>query len=249
MGQDSASLKEAAARRAVEFIESGMKVGLGTGSTAAFIVQEVASRLKDGRLSDLQCVPTSERTESLARELGVPVTTLNETPVLDISLDGADEVTPEFYLIKGAGGALLREKIVAAASRRRIIVVDESKRVARLGEKAALPVEVSPFGWMTHLPFLAGLGATPTLRTAPDGSPFLTDGGHYILDCRFSGPFDPYDVQRQLEGRAGIVDHGLFLDYTEVVVVGRAGSDSMQDALGSPESCVIEILMKGLEKK
>ncbi len=218
-------LKRLAAERAVEFVESGMVLGLGTGSTARHVLEILAERLREGRLRELVGVPTSKATERHARELGFPLVTLDEEPRIDLTLDGADEVAPGLQLIKGLGGALLWEKIVASASERVVIVVDEGKLVNELGEIAPLPVEVVPFGWTTHLGFLDLLGARATLRRNATGDPFVTDGGHYLLDCRFEGGLlEPERVERELRQRVGIVETGFFLDLADTVVVaGAAG--------------------------
>ena len=203
-----------------------MVLGLGSGATAGAVVRELGRRLAEGRLSDISGVPTSNATRDLALEVGVPLTDLSANPRLDLAIDGADEVCPAGDLIKGLGGALLREKIVALNSRRLIIVVDPSKLVRRLGERSALPVVVVPFGWSTHLDFLRALGATPALRTRPgDAAPYQTDDGHYIIDARFGGGIDdPRSLADALAARTGVVEHGLFLGMTPEIVVGRAGS-------------------------
>jgi ribose 5-phosphate isomerase A len=153
----------------------------------------------------------------------VPLSTLDAHPVLDLNLDGADEVDPNLDLIKGLGGALLWEKIVATASRQVVILVDDSKLVSRLGTKAPLPVEVVPFGWKTHLAFVASLGGMPTLRTEPDGRPFVTDEGNYILHCRFEGGIaDPKELEARLLARAGVVGTGLFIGIAHQLIVGKA---------------------------
>ncbi len=162
-----------------------MVVGLGTGATAGAAVREIGRRLATGQLSDIAGIPTSDATRDLARELRIPLTDLSANTQIDLTIDGADEVSPGGDLIKGLGGALLREKIVAVNSRRLVIVVDQTKLVQRLGQRAALPIEVVPFGWSTHLSFLRELGAEPALRHGEAG-PFLTDDGHYIIDARFS---------------------------------------------------------------
>jgi ribose 5-phosphate isomerase A len=214
-------LKRLAAERAVEFVESGMVLGLGTGSTARHVLETLAERLREGTLRDLVGVPTSRATERLALELGIPLATLDEEPRVDLTLDGADEVDPDLRVIKGLGGALLWEKIVASASERVVIVVAEDKLVDGLGEAAPLPVEVVPFGWTTHLGFLDLLGARATLRRNAAGTPFVTDGGHYLLDCTFEGGLlEPERVERDLRQRVGIVETGLFLDLVDTVVVG-----------------------------
>lgn len=215
--------KREAAERAVEFIAPGMVVGLGTGSTAAHVVRRLAALRAAGRLLDVVGVPTSRRTEDLARELGVPLTSLEAHPVLDLCIDGADEVDPALRLIKGGGGALLREKIVAQASRRLIIIVDEGKLSPRLGTRWAVPVEVVPFGWTSQALYLEGLGARVTRRLGPDGTPFVTDQGNLILDCAWGPLEDPEALAARLGARAGLVEHGLFLGLTSVLIVAGSG--------------------------
>ena len=216
-------LKRRAAEEAVGRIESGMIVGLGTGSTATFAVEAIGRRLGSGDLRDLVAVPTSTRTAELAQSAGIPLTTLNDHPRLDLTIDGADEVDPSGNLIKGGGGALLWEKIVAAASERYVIAVDESKLVDVLGEFSAVPVEVIPFGWRTHFEQIGALGGEPTLRVGEGDDPFVTDGGHYIIDCRFPGGIaDPTQVDQVLRNRPGVVETGLFLGMAPEVIVGRS---------------------------
>lgn len=218
---DADRLKRAAAERAVEFIQPGMVVGLGSGSTANFVVRRLAELLVSGHLTDILGVPTSLATESLARSLGVPLTTLEVHPVVDITLDGADEVAPDLSLLKGCGGAMLREKIVAQASRREVIVVDAGKLSPRLGTRFPLPVEVLPFGWGSQARFLEELGARVTLRQGADGAPFHTDQGHLVLDCAF-GPIErPAELAARLESRAGVLEHGLFIGMATDLVVAR----------------------------
>ncbi len=225
---DTGSLKEAAAERAVSRLTNGMAVGLGTGSTAYFVVAAVGRKLQEGRLHDLRCIPTSERTAEQARSLGIPLVDFDRYPALDVTIDGADEVSPKLDLVKGLGGALLREKIVAAASRRLIIVVDDGKLVPALGVKAPLPVEVVPFGWETLPARIRALGAETILRKNPDGKPFVTDGGHYILDCRWNRIDDPVDLERKLKSLVGVVETGLFIGMaSEVIVAGQAGVREM----------------------
>ncbi|MCX7683089.1 MAG: ribose-5-phosphate isomerase RpiA [Anaerolineae bacterium] len=215
-------LKRRAAEYAVEFIAPGMVVGLGHGSTAIFAVRRIAELLQQGRLWDILGVPCSRQVEAEARALGIPLTSLEEHPVVDITIDGADEVDPALNVIKGGGGALLREKIVAQNSRREIIVVDESKLSPALGTKWAVPVEVLPFGWRTQASFLESLGAEVKVRQGEDGSVFKTDQGNLILDCHFGPIADPYALADRLNGRAGIVEHGLFLGLVTDVVVAFA---------------------------
>jgi ribose 5-phosphate isomerase A len=169
-------------------------------------------------------VPSSLQIEAEARRLGIPLTTLDEHPVVDLTIDGADEVDPDLNLIKGGGGALLREKIVAQASRREIIVVDESKLSPALGARWAVPVEVVPFGWRSQAAYLESLGAQPILRLNSDGTPFTTDQGNLILDCDFGPISQPAQLAARLSERAGIVEHGLFLGLaTDVIVAGVEG--------------------------
>jgi ribose 5-phosphate isomerase A len=208
---DAAARKRAAAEAAVAAeVRSGMAVGLGTGSTAGPAVEAIGRLLREGTLREVRGVPTSRATAELAHRCGVPVTTLDELPELDLALDGADEIAPGLDLVKGLGGALLHEKVVAAAARRFVVVADDSKRVGRLGERAAVPVEVIAFALEPCRRRLAALGCEPALRQADDG-PYATQEGNRILDCRF-GPID--DAERVAAGiRAipGVVEHGLFL--------------------------------------
>jgi ribose 5-phosphate isomerase A len=216
-------LKRAAAERAVELIEDGMILGLGTGSTARHVLQVIAERRARGELSRIIGVPTSRATHDLALDLGIPLTTLDDHPHLDLAIDGADEVDPDLNLIKGLGGALLWEKIVANAAERLVIVVDENKMVDRLCDRAPVPIEVVTFAWSTHLKFLEDLGGEPKLRQT-DGQPFVTDGGHYIIDCAFeNGLADAWLLEMELQQRPGVVESGLFLDMAEAVVVAAAG--------------------------
>jgi ribose 5-phosphate isomerase A len=214
--------KQAAAEWGASLVQSGMVLGLGSGTTSALMVQAIGRKLREGTLRDIVGVPSSSAIAAVARESGVPLATLDERPALDLNLDGADEVDPNLDLIKGLGGALLWEKIVATAAREVVILVDDSKLVSRLGTKAPLPVEVVPFGWKCHLAFIVSLGGAPTLRLEPDGKPFVTDEGNYILHCRFEGGIaDPADLESKLLGRAGIVGTGLFLGVAHRVIVGK----------------------------
>jgi ribose 5-phosphate isomerase A len=223
MTPDAEGLKRAAAERAVEFVRSGMAVGLGTGSTVRPLLELLAGRLRDGALRSVVAVPTSEDTAQRCRALGIPLVTLEEYPELALAIDGADEVDPRLNLIKGLGGAFLREKIVALAAKRFVVVADESKLVRRLGTRAPVPVEVVPFGWSSLVPFFEKLGAEPTLRRGPDGSTYLTDNGNYVVDCRFRrGIADPGAVARALARRTGVVEDGLFLRIARAAVVAGA---------------------------
>jgi ribose 5-phosphate isomerase A len=214
-------LKRAAALRAIEEVENGMVVGLGTGSTAAFVVEGLARRVAGG----LQVVgiPTSERTAAQARRLGIPIATFGEYQRLDLTIDGADEVRlGSLDLIKGLGGALLREKIVAAASERFAIVVDQEKLVEQLGEHTPVPVEVTQFGWQATAVALAGLGCVPERRYSAGEQPFVTDGGNFILDCRFGAIGDPKRLEQDLAMIVGAVESGLFVGRSSVVFVASA---------------------------
>ena len=216
-------LKRQAAERAVGFVASGMVVGLGTGSTAVHVVRRIGALLAEGRLARITGIATSEATAAEAARCGVPLATLDDYPMVDITLDGADEIDPSLNLIKGLGGALLREKIVAAASRRLVIVADESKRVARLGARAPVPVEVVPFARRPVSDYLAALGARVVERRR-DGRLFVTDEGNVILDCHFGELADPWTLAERIRARPGVVEHGLFLGMvTAAVVAGRQG--------------------------
>lgn len=213
---DLEALKDKAAAEALELVEPGMKLGLGTGSTVAWFLKHLAAALAEGRLRDVAGVPTSEQTARICRETRIPLLDLAEHPDLDLGVDGADDVDPSLDLIKGLGGALLREKMVARATRRFIVIADATKIVDRLGTRSPLPVEVVQFAWESHLPFLSELGADPTLRRTADGAPFVTDNGNYVLDCRFDGGIaEAGAVERALADRPGIVDHGLFMGLCE----------------------------------
>lgn len=219
-------LKRAAAARAIEFVESGMVLGLGTGSTASFAVEELAARVAGGL--SIVAIPTSERTAAQARRLGIPLASFAEHHRIDLAIDGADEVQRSTLdLIKGRGGALLREKIVAAASRRFIVVVDHDKLVDRLGEQMPVPVEVAQFGWQATAAALAKLGADPELRHVGEG-PFVTDGGNFILDCRFGPIDDPERTERLIKMTVGVVENGLFIGRSSAVIVA---TDSGVDIL------------------
>ena len=216
--------KQKAGEAAVGFIASGMVVGLGTGSTAVWTVRHLAERLRRRKLTNVLAVPTSRETAREARRLGIPLTTLESHPQVDVVIDGADEVDPDLNLIKGGGGALLREKIVAQAGRRLIIVADASKLSPRLGVRRALPVEVVPFGWITQQSYLEDLGAAVELRRDTNHPPFETDQGNYILDCRFDPIQNASQLAHQLRERAGIVEHGLFLQMvTDLIIAGPQG--------------------------
>ena len=217
---DAAEMKKIVAEKAVDtFVKDGMNVGLGTGSTAYFAIKRIGELVAQGY--DLTCVATSVQSEDLARECGVRVVDLDEVDKLDITIDGADEVDPDMQLVKGLGGALLREKIVAAASVREVIIVDESKLVQKLGTKAPLPVEVLPFGHEHTRYALQRQGCTPELRMR-DGKPFVTDEGNYIYDCRFpEGIANPFFLESRIDVIPGVVENGLFLNTAFDVLVSR----------------------------
>jgi len=210
--------KELAGRAAAQLVRDGDVVGLGTGSTAYYAVLAIGERVKAGL--KILGVPTSEATAKLARTLGIPLTTLDQNPVLDIDIDGADEVDPRLQLIKGGGGALLREKIIASASRKFVVVADSSKIVRKLG-KFPLPVEIIDFARPVLEKKIAALGAATKLRTKPDGTPFVTDEGHHILDCTFERISDAPALARSLSEMPGVVEHGLFIGLAKQVFVGR----------------------------
>lgn len=217
--------KRLAAARAIAFVQSGMRLGLGTGSTARHFVDLLAERVHGG--FEVVGVPTSEATRAQAEALGVPLTTLDQTPALDLTVDGADEFDPELRLIKGGGGALLREKIVAAASKRMVVITDASKRVATLG-RFPLPVEVVRFGREATRRALvvaaarAGCAGEVILRLDASGAPFVTDEGHHILDCRFGRIPDADGLAAALAAVPGIVEHGLFIGLAQTVIVADA---------------------------
>jgi ribose 5-phosphate isomerase A len=223
MGRSSDDLKRLAAEKAALFLDGVRVLGLGTGSTAAHFVEVVGEMVRSGALTDIVAIPTSRATEQQARDLGIPLGDLDDHPQVDVTVDGADEVSRELDLIKGLGGALTREKIVAAASRELIIIVEESKLVARLGERAPLPVEVIPFGWKTVQARLRELGGTPVLRRHGD-APMTTDQGNYLLDCRFgAGIADAAGISAAVDAIPGVVAHGLFLGMADRVVVAGEG--------------------------
>jgi ribose 5-phosphate isomerase A len=212
--------KQAAARAAVQLVESGSVVGLGSGSTATFAIHYLAEFVKAGL--KIVGIPTSEATESLARELGIPLTTLEEHPQIDIDIDGADEIDPQLNLIKGGGGAMLREKVIASAAKRFVVVAESVKLVPHLG-KFPLPVEVISFAETLVKSRIEALGAQVTLRKRSDGSLYVTDEGHHILDCHFGEIGDPPALNAQLHAIPGVVEHGLFIGMAEVAFVGRDG--------------------------
>ncbi|NOQ54583.1 MAG: ribose-5-phosphate isomerase RpiA [Thermoplasmata archaeon] len=211
-------LKQQAGERAAELVTDGMKVGLGTGSTVHYTLLALGRRVKEEGL-DIVGVPTSVRTERTSLEVGIPLGDLDELGRLDITIDGADEVDPHLNLIKGLGGALVREKIVAAHTRELVIIVDSSKMVEVLGTRSPLPVEVFKMGHKRLHSALADLGCAPALRMDDDGSPFVSDNGNHIYDCRFERIPRPHDLEMEINNVIGVVQNGLFLDMTTRVVV------------------------------
>ncbi len=226
---DAEAQKRAAALRAVEFVRPGMRLGLGTGSTARHFVELVGERVRGGL--DIVAVPTSQVTKMDAERCGIRLTTLDETPELDLTVDGADEIAPDLSLIKGGGGALLREKIVAAASARMIVIADHTKMVAALG-RFPLPVEVTPFGLgATQRAIERAIAAIQrparlNLRKGKDGHAFVTDGGHWIIDVAFDRIDDPLAMAHALAGIPGVMEHGLFIGLAKMAII--AGPDGVK---------------------
>lgn len=224
---DTESLKRLAAEQALALVQSGMVLGLGTGSTVAHFLELLGGRIREGALEGIVGVPTSVRTGREARQAGIPLASLAEHPRLDLTVDGADEVSPSLDLVKGMGGALLREKMVAQASDRLVIIADDGKAVDRLGTLSPLPVEVVDWGWAVHVHFLQEAGATVHVRSLPDGPPYKSDNGNLILDCRFpEGIPDPVGLEEGLRARAGVVESGLFLGMAHEAFL--AGTDGIR---------------------
>jgi ribose 5-phosphate isomerase A len=214
MTQDEA--KRMAARHALEFVEEGMSLGLGSGSTSAMFIEELGAKVKGGLR--VRGIATSAASQSLAESLGIPMTNFDETPELDLAVDGADEVGPGLALIKGGGGALLREKIVESAAKKFIVIADGSKLVKRLG-KFPLPVEVIQLALPNVTRRLAGLGLNPKLRLHKDGSRYVTDEGNYILDCACGEIADPEKTAAEIRAIVGVVEHGLFLNMASFALI------------------------------
>ncbi|GER67689.1 ribose-5-phosphate isomerase A [Weizmannia acidilactici] len=217
--------KKTAGEKAAEFVEDGMTIGLGTGSTVYYTIRKIGERVQNGL--KITGVPTSQATAVLARGCGIPLADLNDTDTIDLTIDGADEVDPALNGIKGGGGALLFEKLVANASKKNIWVVDHSKQVEKLGAYP-LPVEVIPFGWKQIMKIFEEKGFRPVLRMK-NGQPFQTDGGHYIVDIRAGHAGDMVALGKWLDGLTGVVEHGLFLGTCDLVVVGDGESVSMRE--------------------
>lgn len=227
---DTDLLKKQAGEYVIDhFVQSGMVVGLGVGSTAIHGLRHLAHKLQSGALKGIVAIPCAKRVETEARQLNIPLTTLEQHPSIDLTFDGADEVDPQLNVIKGGGGALLHEKIVAQASQRQIILVDASKRVPTLGTQWALPIEVIPFALGSVKAFLEKLGSIPALRFASDQVPYITDEGNFIIDARFGPIADVHELARQLNEKAGIVEHGLFLGIaTDLIVADTTGIQHIQ---------------------
>jgi ribose 5-phosphate isomerase A len=222
------ALKQQAAEYAVRSIQSDMIIGLGHGTTAIWAVRKIAQLIQSGTLRNVLGIPCSVLVEAEARELGIPLTTLEEHPSIDLTIDGADEVAPDLNIIKGGGGALMREKIVAQASKREIIIVDETKVVPALGTHWAVPVEVIPFGYGSQMDYLKSLGADVKIRQGSGGNPFKTDQGNLILDCNFGPITDPGTLADKIKRRTGIVEHGLFIGLaTEIIIASADGIREM----------------------
>lgn len=221
------SLKEKAAQEAMKFLQDGMRIGLGSGSTSSAFTNLLGEALQSGRLHDIQAVPTSTATAEQAERLRIPLISLAQVNELDLAVDGADEVDPQLNLIKGLGKALLREKIIEIHARKFLVIVDESKLVNQLGSRNPLPVEIIPFEHQAHVRWLNSLGGRAELWVNDDGAPAVTDNGNYLARCWFSPAIqDPYRLAALLDRRPGIVEHGLFLDLASTVIV--AGKDGLR---------------------
>lgn len=222
---DLEALKREAALRAVQLVKSGDRVGLGTGSTAKYAIEEIGRKVAAGELTGIVGVATSEASEQLAREVGIQTEPLDPRP-LDIAIDGADEIAPNLDLIKGLGGALVREKMTEVQARRLIIIADHTKIVQRLGEKAPLPIEILPFGFLSTIERLRGFLPGGRLRQS-GAQPYMTDNGNYIYDARLPETFDPHELERRIKGTLGVLDTGLFLGMAERAFV--AAPDGVQE--------------------
>ncbi|GHF99612.1 ribose-5-phosphate isomerase A [Deinococcus piscis] len=218
---DLEALKKEAALRAVALVQSGQRVGLGTGSTAKYAIEEIGRRLRDGELTGIVGVSTSEASEQLAREVGIPTEPLDPRP-LDIAIDGADEIAPNLDLVKGLGGALVREKVTEVQARRLIIIADHTKLVQQLGEKAPLPIEIVPFGFLSTIERLREFLPGGRLRMS-GAQNYVTDNGNYIFDAQLPADFDARELERRIKGTLGVVDTGLFLGMAERAFVAAPG--------------------------
>lgn len=221
--------KELAGHAALRFVENDMLVGLGSGSTATEFIRALGEALRSGKLKGVRGIPTSKKSEELAKSLGIPIVTFAQHQRTAVCVDGADDIAPGLQLIKGLGGALLREKVVAQNSDKFIVVADSGKEVPALGTKSPLPVEVTIFGHETQPAFFRSLGAQPTLRPNADGTPFVTDNGNYIFDCKFDSIGDPVSLEDQLKQRAGIVETGLFLNIAKIAIIADIESGQVRE--------------------
>ena len=217
------NLKQIAGEKAVEYMKDGMVVGLGTGSTVFYAIKKISEGVKNGL--DIIGIPTSVETEKLAKQIGIQLSTLEEHPVIDVTIDGADEIDKKLNLIKGMGGALLREKIVASASKKEIIIADDSKLVDMLGTKSPLPVEIARFGWSYAAKKISELGCNVGLRKK-NGEVCITDNGNYILDCKFHQIDKPKEMEQKINLIPGVLENGLFIGLADVAVV--AGEDGVR---------------------
>jgi ribose 5-phosphate isomerase A len=216
------ALKKAAAEKAVEQVRSGMVLCLGTGSTTKYAIIKIGELWQAGQLNDIVGIPTSEAVAALARQYNLPLISLEQAPVIDLAIDGADEIDPHLNLIKGLGGALLREKMIERAASRFVVVADETKVVQKLGTLAPLPVEVVQFGWKVQARWLESLGCRPQLRGG-EAQPYITDNSNYILDCHFPGGIDdPIQLTTTLDSHTGLVEHGLFLGMAHEAIVATS---------------------------
>jgi ribose 5-phosphate isomerase A len=222
--QNQNQMKQAAAMYAVDtYVQDGMVVGLGTGSTAEFAVKRLAEHFNGGNLKNIRCVATSDQIAAMGRLFNLPVHDSNEFVQVDVTIDGADEIEPKsFTLLKGQGGALLREKLVAAVTRMEVIIADESKLVQQIGQNFPIPVEVTPFAWSQTSLRLQTLGASPLLRPSKNNpeKPFITDGNNFVLDCRFANLSDPERMANLIKSVIGVVEHGLFINMAHRVIIG-----------------------------
>jgi ribose 5-phosphate isomerase A len=224
MTNKQSEFKRLAAQAAVEFVEDGMLVGLGHGSTVQFALESIGTRIKSGKLSNIRAIPCSQATKQEAIRLGIPISDFEFNRVIDLTIDGADEIDPEFNLIKGGGGALLREKLVAQESKREIIIADSSKLSAILGSTFKLPIEIAPFGWERQIVYIDQIGGQAIPRKQDNDEFVLSDQGNYILDCDFGPISDPSQLATKLERRAGILEHGLFIGLaSDVIIAGPDG--------------------------
>ena len=216
--------KKAAGEKAVEEIHSGMTIGLGSGSTVHYSILKIGKDILTGKLKNIRAIPSSNHTEALAKQVGIPLVSFEDFQTIDVTIDGADEVDENLNLIKGGGAAHLREKVLAQISEKFIIVVDESKLSKKLGERWSVPLEVIKFSYPTIISFILANKGKPILRKSEKGTPIITDEGNYIIDANFGVIQKPYELSAKLESRAGIVEHGLFLDLTsKVIVAGKEG--------------------------